>query len=94
MTTAFLSALDPALLEGVRGQLADGFAGRVFDAIPEISDFIEFQADARAYPVEQRHFERAAQMLTENRLDLCNQVAVLTRKTRALPCPRAMDSKL
>lgn len=80
MTTAFLSALDPTLLEGVRGQLADGFAGRVFDAIPEISDFIEFQADARAYPVEQGHFERAAQMLTENRLDLRNQVAVLVRR--------------
>ena len=80
MSAPSLSALDPTLLDSVRERLVDGFSLGIFDATPEISEFLEFQAAARKLPVGDRRFERAPQVLAENRRDLQNQLSICVRR--------------
>ena len=63
MKSTSLAALDPALIEAVRMQLADDFAQRIFDAAPEVSGCIEFEARTSSVVVGKERFERASQML-------------------------------
>ena len=80
MTSASLSAFDPTLIDGVRDQLAEDFAQRIFDAIPDISDCIEFEADACDNAAGKKRFERASQLLYSRRRDLQSQTAVVIRR--------------
>jgi hypothetical protein len=64
-----LSAIDPTLIDGVRDQLAQDFARRVFDAVPELSDCIDFEARACTSAIGKRRFERASQLLYLRRRD-------------------------
>ena len=63
MTSASLSALDLTLIDGLKDQLADEFARRIFDASPEISDCIEFEAEGCNNVTGKKRFERASQLL-------------------------------
>ena len=80
MTSASLSVFDPALIDGTRDQLADDFARRVYEAIPDISDCIEFEAEACESAAGKKRFERASQMLYSRRRDLQSQTAAATRR--------------
>ncbi len=67
MATTFLSALNPTLLPGVRDHLAQTFATKIGAVIPEISEFIEFEAGACSGRAEKRCFEQAAAALLAQR---------------------------
>ena len=70
MTSASLSVLDPTLIDGIRNQLADDFARRVFDAIPDISECVEFEAEACTSVTGKQRFKRASQLLYSRGRDL------------------------
>ena len=76
-----LSALDPTLIEGVRTQLAEEFARHIFDAVPDISECIEFEAEACINTAGKKRFERASQVLYARRRDLQLQVSTVFRRT-------------
>lgn len=80
MTSASLSVLDPTLIDGIRDRLADDFARRIFDAIPDISDCVEFEAEACEPGKEKQGFERASQLLYARRRDLEVQIAAAIRR--------------
>ena len=80
MTSASLSALDPTLIDGLRNQVAMDFATRVFNAIPDISECIEFEAEAAEGAAAKRRFERASQLLYARRRDLESQAATTVRR--------------
>ena len=80
MTSASLSAFNNTLTDGIRDQLADDFARRIFDTIPEISECIEFEAEACDVPTKKRRFERAAQMIFARRRDLQLQTTAAVRR--------------
>ena len=52
MTFASLSVLDPTLIDGIRDQIADEFARHIFDAISDVGEGLEFEAEACASPTE------------------------------------------
>jgi len=70
MTSTSLAALDPALIDAVRTPLADDFAQRIFDAVPDVSGCIEFEVRASTVVTGNERFERASQMLYARRQDL------------------------
>lgn len=80
MTSASLSVFDPALIDGIRDQLADDFAWRIFDAIPDISECVEFEAEACESFSAKQAFERASQLLYSRRRDLESQIAAAVRR--------------
>lgn len=80
MTSASLSAFDPTMIDDVRDHLADGFAQRIFDAIPDISECIDFEAEACVNSTGKKRFERASQLLYLRRRDLQSQTAVVVRR--------------
>lgn len=80
MTSASLSVFDPTLLDGIRDQLADDFARRVFDAMPDISDCVEFEAEACEPGKARQGFERASQLLYSRRRDIELQIAAAIRR--------------
>ena len=80
MTSASLSALDPTLIEGARSQLAEDFAKRIFDTVPDISECIEFEAEACNNVAGKKRFERASQLLYSSRRDLQSQVSAVFRR--------------
>ncbi len=80
MHTTSLSVLDPTLIEGVRTQLAEDFARRIFDTIPDISECMEFEAEACNNATGKKRFERAAQLLYARRRDLQSQVSAVLRR--------------
>ena len=71
--------MDPSLFDGVREQLVAGFARRIFDATPDVAEFIETGVAEDAFP-GQRSIERAAKMLPTYRRDLQTQVSVSMRR--------------
>ena len=77
MMSASLSVLDPALIDGFRSKLAEDFAQRIFDIIPEISECIEFEAEACTNGAGKKRFQRAAQLLYSRRRDLQSQTAAI-----------------
>ncbi len=80
MKSASLTVFDPGLIDGVRSTIADEFARRIFDAIPDISDCIEFEAEACDSAAGKRRFERASQMLFSRRRELQAQTAMVVRR--------------
>ena len=80
MLTTSLSALDPTLIEGVRTQLAEEFARHIFDSVPDISECIEFEAEACINTAGKKRFERASQVLNARRRDLQLQVSTVFRR--------------
>ena len=74
MATTFLSALNPTLLPGVRDHLAQTFATKIGEVIPEISEFIEFEAEACSGRAEKRCFEQAAVALLAQRAQVQNTI--------------------
>ena len=80
MTSVSLSALDLTLIDGLKDQLADEFARRIFDASPEISDCIEFEAEGCNNVTGKKRFERASQLLYSRRRDLQSQTAAVVRR--------------
>ena len=80
MTSASLSVFDPSLIDGTRDQLAENFAQRIFDAIPDISDCIEFEAEACDNSAGKQRFKRASQLLYSRRRDLQAQTAAAVRR--------------
>ena len=80
MTSASLSVLDPTLIDGIRNQLADDFARRVFDAIPDISECVEFEAEACTSVTGKQRFKRASQLLYSRGRDLQSQSAAVVRR--------------
>ena len=80
MPTTSLSALDPTLMEGVRTQLAEEFARHIFDAVPDISECIEFEAKACNNAAGKKRFQRASQVLYARRRDLQLQVSTVFRR--------------
>lgn len=73
MTSISLAALDPALIDAVRTPLADDFAQRIFDAVPDVSGCIEFEARDAGVVAEKERFERASKKLFARRRDLQSQ---------------------
>ena len=63
MSTAFLSALDPTLISGVKERLSAGFAERIAAAMPEIVEFIELEGDGCSQPELKRQFRESARAL-------------------------------
>ncbi|MEO8385104.1 MAG: DUF1631 family protein [Betaproteobacteria bacterium] len=80
MIATSLSALDPTLIGGVRTQLAQEFAQRIFDSIPDISECIEFEADACNNTAGKKSFERASKMLYARRRDLQTHLSAVFRR--------------
>ena len=64
MTSASLSMLDPAIIDGIRDQLAESFAQRIFDAVPDICECIDFEVDACDSPSGKKRLERASQLIS------------------------------
>ena len=64
MSTAFLSALDPTLISGVKDRLAAGYAARIDGALAEIAGFLELEAEACPQAEQKRQFMSAARLLT------------------------------
>jgi len=80
MTSTSLAALDPSLIDAVRTPLADDFAQRIFDAVPDVSGRIEFEARDANDAAEKKRFERSAQMLYARRQDLQSQAWSVFRR--------------
>lgn len=80
MTAASLSVLDPTLIDNISDQLANNFAQRIFDAIPDVSECIEFEAEASASSAGKKRFARAAQLLYSRRRDLQSRTAGVVRR--------------
>lgn len=80
MKSTSLTALDPALIEAVRTQLADDFAQRIFDAAPDVSGCIEFEARTSSVVVGNERLERASKMLYARRRGLQSQVWSVFRR--------------
>lgn len=80
MSSLFLSALDPTLIDGVRDRLAQDFAQRIFDAIPDISECIDFEAEACSNATERKRLERASQLLFSRGRDIQTQTAEIVRR--------------
>ena len=77
MTSASLSVLDPALIDGFRSKLAEDFAQRIFDIVPDISECIEFEAEACANTTGKTRYQRASQLLYSRRRDLQAKTAAV-----------------
>lgn len=80
MSSLFLSILDPTLIDGVRDRLAQDFAQRIFDAIPDISECIDFEAETCSSAPERKRLERASQLLFSRGRDIQTQTADIVRR--------------
>lgn len=80
MTSAALSGFDPTLIDGIRDQISDDFARRIFDAVPDVSECVEFEAEACDSAAGKQRFEQAAQILYSRRRDLQSQTAATVRR--------------
>ncbi|MEO8103916.1 MAG: DUF1631 family protein [Betaproteobacteria bacterium] len=80
MTSASLSFINPTLIDGISDQLADNFSRRVFDAVPDISECVEFESEACTSATGKKRFERASQLLMARRRDLQTQTAAAVRR--------------
>ena len=77
MKSASLSIFDPVLIGSLRDQIAGDFAARIYDSIPEVSDCLDFEAEASETPAKKRHFERASQLLFSRRRELQSQISTM-----------------
>jgi hypothetical protein len=75
MTYTGLALVDPTLLASVRDQLAATFGHKIAAATPEVSEFIEFEAEAVKSAAEKANFEQAARVLHAARFKIASAVA-------------------
>ena len=80
MTSLSLSTLDPNLIDGVRDQLAQDFAQRVFDAAADVRECLGLEAEASISAPERTRFERAANLLLSRRRDLQTHTATVVSR--------------
>jgi hypothetical protein len=80
MISASLSVFDPTVIGSIRDQLADDYAKRIYDAVPDVSECVEFEAETCDSSAEKERFERASQMLSFCRGDLQLQTAAAVRR--------------
>ncbi len=92
MTLTSLAALDPALIDAVRTPLADDFAQRIFDAVPNVSGCIESEARSSIVVAGKARFERASQMLYARRQELQSQAWSVFRRVFDLRLRHLIDS--
>jgi hypothetical protein len=67
MMHAGLAFLDPSIVTGVRDQLATTFGQKVTAVVPDVVDFVEFEAEAQRTPEQRRAFEQGARALHARR---------------------------
>lgn len=80
MPSTSLSVLDPTLMDDARAQLAEDFARRIFDAIPDVSERIEFEARTCADPAGKKRIERASQLFCALGRDVQSQASAVFRR--------------
>ena len=86
-----LSALNIDLLDSVRDRFAHDFADRVHGAIPEVSEFIEFEAESGKTAADHHHFERASQVLVARRREVQTELALIVAKRFDQRCHRLLN---
>lgn len=75
MSYADLTIVDTTLLAGVRDHLAITFGEKIAVVVPDISEFIEFEAEATRNPTDKQCYLRAAHILYTRRNYLAQEIA-------------------
>ncbi len=91
MTSISLSTMDPNLIDGVRDQLAQDFAQRVFDAATDVGECLDLEAEASISATEKKRFERASDLLLARRRDLQTHAATVVSRLFDEKLQRLLD---